>query len=80
MEAAVTERMAYSAVAHPGSDYIGENGFRPPDGHSDAGNGELRKSLESVDIASNVDSPNQVHILPARLSLRAVAHHSFDLK
>ncbi|XP_073395816.1 uncharacterized protein [Physcomitrium patens] len=52
--------MAYSAVAHPGSDYIGENGFRPPDGHSDAGNGELRKSLESVDIASNVDSPNQV--------------------
>lgn len=52
--------MAYTAVASSGRDYVGENGFRPPDEHSNSGNGEFRKRLGSMDSASNVDSPNQV--------------------
>lgn len=70
--------MAYTAVASSGRDYVGENGFRPPDEHSNSGNGEFRKRLGSMDSASNVDSPNQVHILPARLSLEAEVHLMFE--
>lgn len=57
--------MAYSAVADSGRDYDGDNGFRPPVGYSNSGNGEFRNNLGSVEHASNKNnSPDQVLILP----------------
>ncbi|KAG0615413.1 hypothetical protein M758_5G039300 [Ceratodon purpureus] len=52
--------MAYSAVADSGRNYGAGNGFQPPDGHLNSGNGELRKRLGSMERDSSVDSPNQV--------------------
>ena len=60
MEVAVREGMAYSAVADSGRNYGAGNGFQPPDGHLNSGNGELRKRLGSMERDSSVDSPNQV--------------------
>lgn len=58
---AITKDMAYSAAPESGRDYGGANGFRPPDGYFDDGNGELRKKVGSMEHAANVDSPNEVH-------------------
>lgn len=54
------EGMAYSAGADSGMNHGGGNGFQPPDGHLNSGNGELRKRLGSMELDSNADSPNQV--------------------
>jgi hypothetical protein len=60
VEFAEIKGMAYSAVPESGRDYGGTNGFRPPDGYFDDGNGDLRKKMGSMEHAANVDSPNEV--------------------
>ena len=69
--------MAYSAVGDSGRDYGRENGFRPPDGYSNSGNGEFRKKIGSMEHATNVDSPNQVLVSLIRLLLKVEVFGTF---
>lgn len=70
--------MAYSALADSGRDYGGANGFRPPEGYFNNGNGEVRRKTGAVEHAPNVDSPTQVYIPLIRLGVKEETCDTLD--